>query len=204
MIYSFLMTAKLWGLNARTWLSAYLQACADNGSRGPSEIDARARRLFATSRHGKSDVAFVERVHPALPLHWEQCYGYRPVLLEPFVESQRHRGTCCRAANWIRIGQTACRGKKCPTHRQVIPIKDIWLYPLRKDFATILPQQAHRTGLPNLCQKREPRLFIQLFSMTARVTDCFPACAGLTVLPGRWCLLRTSASHQPSFRASVS
>jgi len=39
-MYSLLMTAKLWGLNARTWLSAYLQACADNGRRAPPEIDA--------------------------------------------------------------------------------------------------------------------------------------------------------------------
>lgn len=73
-----------------------------------------------------------------LPLDWQQRYGYRPVLLETFVESQRHRGTCYRAANWIHVGQTAGRGKKCPTHRQIIPIKDIWLYPLRKDFATVL------------------------------------------------------------------
>jgi hypothetical protein len=73
-----------------------------------------------------------------LPQHWQQRYGYRPVMLETFVESQRHRGTCYRAANWIHVGQTAGRGKKCPTHRQIIPIKDLWLYPLRKDFATIL------------------------------------------------------------------
>ena len=31
-MYSALMTVKLWRLNARTWLSAYLQACADNGN----------------------------------------------------------------------------------------------------------------------------------------------------------------------------
>jgi len=73
-----------------------------------------------------------------LPQHWQDRYGYRPVLLETFVESQRHRGTCYRAANWIHVGQTAGRGKMCPTHRQIIPIKDIWLYPLRKDFATVL------------------------------------------------------------------
>lgn len=60
------------------------------------------------------------------------------MLLETFVESQRHRGTCYKAANWIHVGQTKGRGKKCPTHKQIIPIKDIWLYPLRKDFASAL------------------------------------------------------------------
>jgi transposase len=39
-MYSALMTVKLWRLNARTWLSAYLQACADNGNRAPPDINA--------------------------------------------------------------------------------------------------------------------------------------------------------------------
>jgi transposase len=38
-MYSVLMTARLWGLNARTWLSEYLQACADHGNRAPSSLD---------------------------------------------------------------------------------------------------------------------------------------------------------------------
>jgi transposase len=37
-MYSVLMTARLWGLNARTWLSQYLRACADNGNRAPADI----------------------------------------------------------------------------------------------------------------------------------------------------------------------
>jgi hypothetical protein len=73
-----------------------------------------------------------------LPHHWQQRYGYRPVLFETFVESARHRGTCYKAANWIHVGQTVGRGKKCPVHQQIVPIKDVWLYPLRKDFATVL------------------------------------------------------------------
>jgi len=75
-----------------------------------------------------------------LPNDWQQRYGYRPVLLETFVESPRHRGTCYKAANWINVGKTAGRGKKCYTHKQIIPIKDIWLYPLRKNFRTVLGQ----------------------------------------------------------------
>ncbi len=37
-MYSVLMTAKLWGLNARSWLRQYLQACADNGNRAPEDL----------------------------------------------------------------------------------------------------------------------------------------------------------------------
>jgi transposase len=38
MMYSVLMTARLWGLNARSWLSQYLHACADNGNRAPEDL----------------------------------------------------------------------------------------------------------------------------------------------------------------------
>jgi transposase len=39
-MYSLLMTVKLWKLNPRTWLSAWLQACADNGNQAPQDINA--------------------------------------------------------------------------------------------------------------------------------------------------------------------
>ena len=75
-----------------------------------------------------------------LPTDWFKRYGYSPVLLETFVETQRHRGTCYKAANWTNIGQTTGRGKKSSSHLQLIPVKDIWIYPLRKNFATALCQ----------------------------------------------------------------
>lgn len=78
------------------------------------------------------------RVARQLPHDWHQRYGYRPVLLETFVESERHRGTCYKAANWINIGRTVGRGKKSAVHQQVVPIKDIWLFPLRNNFASLL------------------------------------------------------------------
>jgi len=73
-----------------------------------------------------------------LPVDWKQRYGYQPVLLETFVESPRHAGTCYKAANWQCIGRTAGRGKKSATHRQHLPTKDIWVYPLRRDFGKLL------------------------------------------------------------------
>jgi hypothetical protein len=43
---------------------------------------------------------------------WQARYGLRPVLLETFVDSARHGGTCYRAANWIEIGATRGRGRQ--------------------------------------------------------------------------------------------
>lgn len=38
-MYSVLQTLKLWGINSRTWLTAYLQACADSGAQPPGDIN---------------------------------------------------------------------------------------------------------------------------------------------------------------------
>ena len=73
-----------------------------------------------------------------LPHDWQQRYGYRPVLLETLVETQRHRGTCYKAANWIHVGQTAGRGKLDVSHQHALPVKDIWLYPLSRHFRSVL------------------------------------------------------------------
>ena len=80
----------------------------------------------------------LSKVARQLPKDWQLRYGYRPVLFETFVQTQRHRGTCYKAANWVHVGQTTGRGKKSAVHHQIIPIKDIWLYPLQTDFAAVL------------------------------------------------------------------
>lgn len=73
-----------------------------------------------------------------LPDDWQQRYGYRPVLLETFVECDRFTGTSYKAANWLWVGQTKGRGKKDVHHNEDKPLKDIWLYPLQKNFRAIL------------------------------------------------------------------
>jgi len=73
-----------------------------------------------------------------IPNDWLTRYGFRPVLLETFVEYERHKGTCYKAANWINVGRTTGRGKKSTSHKSLIPAKDIWLYPLHKKYATLL------------------------------------------------------------------
>jgi len=73
-----------------------------------------------------------------LPRDWEQRYGYRPVLLETFVEHARFRGTCYRAANWIAIGQTQGRGKADRQHQHALPVKEVLLYPLHRQFRSML------------------------------------------------------------------
>jgi len=70
----------------------------------------------------------------SLPTHWQRRYGYRPVLLETFVEAERFTGTCYRAANWTCVGQTQGRGKLGDHRLGQVPVKSVWVYPLAKDF----------------------------------------------------------------------
>ena len=75
----------------------------------------------------------LSRVVKRLPQDWENRYGYRPMLLETFV-GMRFRGTCYQAANWVEVGQTQGRGKLDRWNRYALPVKRIFLYPLRRGF----------------------------------------------------------------------
>ena len=49
------------------------------------------------------------------------------MLLETFVERDRFRGTCYKAANWVHVGQTQGRGKLDRHQRYDQPAKEIFL-----------------------------------------------------------------------------
>ena len=80
-------------------------------------------------------LALIER---RLPDDWENRYALRPVLLETFCESLRFEGICYRAANWMKVGMTQGRGKLDVRKERALPVKDIWLKPLRRDWKRLL------------------------------------------------------------------
>lgn len=67
---------------------------------------------------------------------FHQRYHYRPWLVESFVDTSRYTGASYRAANWILVGQTKGRGRQDRFSKQEKTIKDIYVYPLEKDFRT--------------------------------------------------------------------
>lgn len=75
-----------------------------------------------------------------LPDDWQHRYGYRPVLLETFVEKRRFAGTCYKAANWLCVGDTQGRGKLDTAHARTLPLKSVWVYPLSPRFRQLLAQ----------------------------------------------------------------
>lgn len=65
---------------------------------------------------------------------WEQLYSHPVLFLETFVDTERFRGTCYRAANWCSLGATTGLGKDSRTNEVNRSIKDVLGYPLVKDF----------------------------------------------------------------------
>jgi hypothetical protein len=65
---------------------------------------------------------------------FQRRYHYRPWLVESFVDRSRFSGASYRAANWMWIGQTKGRGRQDRFSKREKTIKDIYVYPLDKDF----------------------------------------------------------------------
>lgn len=69
---------------------------------------------------------------------WQERYGYKPVLLETFVDPEKYRGTCYRAANWTFLGETVGRGRMDRYKQYLSSAKHIYAYPLSRDFRSVL------------------------------------------------------------------
>ena len=74
------------------------------------------------------------RVARRISRDWEGLYAHPVHLLETFVDPERFRGSCYRAANWICLGRSLGRGTKSKTKRAGCSVKELWVYPLLADF----------------------------------------------------------------------
>ena len=78
------------------------------------------------------------RVLRRVSADWQAKYGHPIVLVETFVDRERFQGTSYRAANWVRLGSTTGRSRQDRDRTLRVPVKDVYLYPLRRDFRTVL------------------------------------------------------------------
>ncbi len=65
---------------------------------------------------------------------WFSFYREPICQLETFVETGHFQGTCYRAANWAKVGETTGRGKYARHYHRNEPVKAVFLYPLNKKF----------------------------------------------------------------------
>src|SRR3990167_1841846 len=69
---------------------------------------------------------------------WETIYGHPLFLAETFVDTARFKGICYQAANWLRVGKTKGSAKRGNTYRYHGQSKDVYLYPLNRNFRRFL------------------------------------------------------------------
>ena len=65
---------------------------------------------------------------------WQAKYGHPVQALETFVDRDRFKWTCYRAANWLRLGETRGRTRNDRDHCINAAVKDVYIYPLVADF----------------------------------------------------------------------
>lgn len=75
----------------------------------------------------------LSRVARRISTDWQALYHHPIHLLESFVDIERFEGTCYRAANWTCVGRSEGRGTKSKSGDRT-SIKELWVYPLRRDF----------------------------------------------------------------------
>jgi hypothetical protein len=93
---------------------------------------------WVTVEHLASHI--LARMTKRLSEDWERLYQHPIYFVETFVDPTRFRGTCYRAANWIRLGETTGRGKDDHTNRPNRSIKEVLGYPLTRRFRELLQE----------------------------------------------------------------
>jgi hypothetical protein len=125
-------------------------------SSAPRHLGPRDRHIGWSAEARKSNIRFVAyqtrflilpwvrvphlasyllgRMARQLSVDWQRVYAHPVHFTETFVDTERNRGTCYRAANWIELGLTTGRGKADLTHTPNRSLKRIFGYPLVPDY----------------------------------------------------------------------
>ena len=67
------------------------------------------RRFLVLAAKGQSPNLASQAMGAALrtlPEHWQQAFGYRPLLAESFTDPEAYAGTCYKASNWEPVGHS--------------------------------------------------------------------------------------------------
>jgi hypothetical protein len=138
-IGGFAFSAAAWRLEARErWIGWDEEARAQN----LCKVINNSRFLLVPHVHVKNLASHaLSLVMKRLVADWSDRYGIEPALVETFVERERFHGTSYRAANWIYVGQTKGRGRQDSANEYAAAVKDIYVYPLQEDAATLLRQK---------------------------------------------------------------
>jgi len=128
--------ASAWKVAPRDW---YIGWSNEKREQNLHLVVNNARFMVLPWVHSKNLASMIlSKVTSRLPSDWLARYHYQPLLLETFVEQKRFTAASYRAANWKLVGSTKGRGKKDRFTEAGLPIKDIYVYPLDRNFKRLL------------------------------------------------------------------
>jgi hypothetical protein len=140
----YLVTADGWPIACFCWTSAPRHLGARDRHIGWSAVARKANVRYVVYQSRFLILPWIRVPHLASHLlgrmarqlseDWQKVYAHPIYFTETFVDPERYRGTCYRAANWTYLGMTTGRGKDAPTMRPNRSLKQVYGYPLVKDF----------------------------------------------------------------------
>lgn len=121
------------------------------GSRLPLVTQLRRFLVLESRREANLATRCMGLALRELPGHFEEKYGYRPLLAESFSDPQLHEGTIYKASNWEPLGFS----KGFSRHKSEFYLdeknpKKYWIYPLHKNAKQLLSSSS---PLPEIFQK---------------------------------------------------
>ena len=134
----------------------------------------------------------------ALPGHWQERYGYAPLMAETFTDIELFEGTCYKASNWTELGLS----KGFQRHRADYYLKHdrpkkLWIKSLNRNSLRILTAmdvpKAYQSALNHNSTERDLALkqtqvvdllshFRDHFVDPRRTNHTYPACSLLTFI----------------------
>lgn len=131
-----LFSASAWALAARdTWIGWTPE---DRSQRLCFIVNNSRFLIFPWVRLKNLASKSLSLVAKRLPDDWQHRYGYRPVLLETFVDEAKYTGACYKAANWLLVGKSLGRGRMDRYEQGLSTPKWIFAYPLNRKFRDVL------------------------------------------------------------------
>ena len=132
-----LWTGAIWHIKAR---DQYLGWDAVTRSERLQLIVHQARFLrLEEARHPNLASAILTASLRDLPRHWEECFGYPPLLAETFTNPESHAGSCYKAAGWTPVGLSGCDGHHyADNFPKPLGAKKMWIKALNPQAKTLL------------------------------------------------------------------
>ena len=92
---------------------------------------------------------------------WLSKYGYEPYMVETFVDINRNKGICYRAANWVYLGRTKGFSKVGKAYVYHGNPKGVYIYVLNKSLKRIIAKNTSRRRTLETANREKLMMMLQ-------------------------------------------